>query len=275
MDNTVLFAFGLTLLAGLSTGVGSLIGLMTRTTNRGFLSFSLGFSGGVMIYVSMIEIFAKSKTSLSEAWGPVSGAWGAAGAFFAGVAIMGLIDRLIPENDNPHEIHSVEEMEGGANAAVRAHKHSFKPLGRTGVFVALAIAIHNFPEGLATFMAALQDPKLGIAIAVAIAIHNIPEGISVSVPIYFATRSRKKAFWWSFASGLSEPVGAIVGYTLLRPFMNGTMFGLVFAVVAGFMVYISLDELLPAAREYGRHHTSILGVFCGMAVMAVSLLLFI
>ncbi|MDO8898827.1 MAG: ZIP family metal transporter, partial [Bacteroidales bacterium] len=143
------------------------------------------------------------------------------------------------------------------------------------MFTALAIAIHNFPEGLATFTAALTDPALGVAIAVAIAIHNIPEGIAVSVPIYFATGNRKKAFWLSFSSGLAEPVGALVGFLILMPFLNPMVFGLLFALVAGIMVFISLDELLPAAEEYGEHHLSIYGLVAGMAVMAISLLLFI
>ncbi len=150
-----------------------------------------------------------------------------------------------------------------------------KKLMRMGLFTALAIAIHNFPEGLATFTAAITDPNLGIAIAVAIAIHNIPEGIAVSIPIYYATGSKKKAFWLSLSSGLAEPIGALIGYLLLMPFLGPTVFGILFAGVAGIMVFISLDELLPAAEEYGEHHLSIYGLIAGMAVMALSLLLFL
>ncbi len=152
--------------------------------------------------------------------------------------------------------------------------HKRKKLARMGLMTALAIGIHNFPEGLATFIAALSDPSLGIAIAVAIAIHNIPEGIAVSVPVYYATGSRKRAFWLSFTSGLAEPIGALVGYLVLMPFLSPVMFGLLFAIVAGIMVFISLDELLPAAEEYGEHHYSIYGLIGGMAVMALSLLFF-
>jgi ZIP family zinc transporter len=144
-----------------------------------------------------------------------------------------------------------------------------------GLFSALAIAIHNFPEGLATFMGAINDPKLGISIAVAIAIHNIPEGIAVSVPVFFATGDKKKAFMYSFLSGLSEPVGALIGYFILRSFLNDALFGLVFAGVAGIMVYISLDELLPTAEKYGKHHIAITGLIAGMMVMAISLVLFV
>ena len=183
--------------------------------------------------------------------------------------VIALIDRLVPDLGNPHEMHWVEEMQESKKAVKEAR------LLRMGMFTALAIAIHNFPEGLATFAAALKDPTLGVPVALAIAIHNIPEGIAVSVPIYYATGSRKKAFWYSFLSGLAEPVGALVGYGLLAFFFNDIVFGALFAGVAGIMVFISLDELLPAAQEYGEHHLSIYGLIGGMAIMAVSLLLFV
>jgi len=267
---TVLFAFGLTLFAGLSTGIGSMLAFFTKTTNTKFLSIALGFSAGVMIYVSMVEIFFKAKDSLIGELGEKTGSWVTVISFFGGMFFIALIDKLIPSVENPHEIRMVEEMEEDAR---KAHKN--KKLMKMGVFTALAIAIHNFPEGLATFTAALTNPSLGIAIAVAIAIHNIPEGIAVSVPIYFATGNKKKAFWHSFLSGLAEPVGAIIGYLILMPFMSPAVFGILFAAVAGIMVFISIDELLPAAREYGEHHLSIYGLVGGMIVMAVSLLMFI
>jgi ZIP family zinc transporter len=148
-------------------------------------------------------------------------------------------------------------------------------LMRTGMFSAIAIAIHNFPEGLATFLSAVKDPALGVPIAVAIAVHNIPEGIAVSIPIFYATGKRRKAFLLSFSSGLAEPVGAVIGYFILMQFMSDVIFGVVFASVAGIMVFISLDELLPGAREYGEHHLAIYGLIAGMVVMAFSLLMFI
>ncbi len=222
-----------------------------------------------MIYVSFVEIFFKAKASLVHELGEAHGYWLTVIAFFAGILFIGLIDKFVPSYENPHEIREPAHPHMDSDE-VKALK-----LKRMGVFVALAIGIHNFPEGLATFMAALTDPKLGVAIAVAIAIHNIPEGISVSVPIYYATGSKKKAFFYSFLSGISEPLGALIGYFLLIKYINGITFGFVFAMVAGIMVYISLDELLPAAREYGEHHLSIYGLIGGMAVMAVSLLLFI
>ncbi|WP_373420437.1 zinc transporter ZupT [Halobacillus sp. Marseille-P3879] len=268
MEN-VLMAFGLTLMAGLATGIGSILAFFTSTTNTRFLSVALGFSAGVMIYVSMVEIFFKAQESLVSALGEGLGNWINVASFFGGMLVIALIDKLIPQQGNPHEPKKVEDMSKPAAEVKDNH------LLKMGTFTALAIAIHNFPEGIATFTSALQDPSLGIAIAVAIAIHNIPEGIAVSVPIYFATGDKKKAFNLSFLSGLSEPVGAIAAYLILMPFLNDVMFGVLFAGVAGIMVFISLDELLPASRKYGEAHLSIYGVVAGMAVMAVSLLLFI
>jgi ZIP family zinc transporter len=266
--SNIIFAFSLTLFAGLSTGIGSGLALLTKKTSTKFLSVSLGFSAGVMLYVSFAEIMVKANDALKSALGDKLGAWAAVGGFFFGILFIAVIDKLIPSTENPHEVHTVEEMDG------TSEEHKSK-LMRMGLFTALAIAIHNFPEGLATFTAALSDPKLGIPIAVAIAIHNIPEGIAVAVPVFYATGSRKKAFKLSFLSGLSEPVGAIIGYLILFSFFNDAMFGFIFASVAGIMVYISLDELLPSATEYGEHHLSIYGLIAGMALMAVSLLLFI
>ena len=267
MNGNILLAFGLTALAGLSTGIGSALAFFAKKTNTKFLSVSLGFSAGVMIYVSMVEIFSKAQRSLQAAIGEKNGAIATVAAFFLGMLLIGIIDRFIPKQENPHEFKHLGDTSAEQPAKSR--------LMRTGLFTALAIGIHNFPEGLATFISALQEPSLAIPIIVAIAIHNIPEGIAVSVPIYYATGNRKKAFFYSFVSGLSEPVGTIIGYLLLIPIMNDMIYGLLFAGVAGIMVFISLDELLPSAREYGEHHLSIYGLVAGMFVMAVSLLLFI
>ncbi|MBM7571641.1 zinc transporter ZupT [Aquibacillus albus] len=269
MTENLLLAFSLTLMAGLATGIGSVLAFFTSTTNTKFLSLSLGFSAGVMIYVSMIEIFVKAQDALVSAMGDEIGNWLTVAGFFAGMLLIALIDKFIPKQGNPHELKKVEEMNKN-NKVVQDPN-----LLKMGTFTALAIAIHNFPEGIATFTSAIQDPTLGIAIAVAIAIHNIPEGIAVSVPVYFATGDKKKAFKLSFLSGLSEPVGAVLAYFVLMPFLNDVMFGVIFAGVAGIMVFISLDELLPAAKKYEEAHTSIYGLIAGMAVMALSLLLFI
>jgi len=264
---TVLIAFGLTLFAGLSTGVGSALAFFARRTNTKLLSVALGFSAGVMIYVSFVEIFPKAKHSLVGELGEAAGYWATALAFFAGIAFIGMIDRLVPSFENPHEVRRAEQMDEPESAA------KFKKLYRMGLFTALAIAIHNFPEGFATFFSALRDTKLGIAIAIAIAIHNIPEGVAVSIPIFYATDDRKKALVYSFLSGLAEPAGALIGYAIFFSFLNDLVFGIVFAAVAGIMVFISLDELLPTAREYGQHHLAAYGLVAGMVVMALSLLL--
>lgn len=278
--NEILFAFMLTLLAGLSTGIGSALAFYAKRTNTKFLSAALGFSAGVMLYVSFVEIFPEAKASLTALYGATTGYVYTTLAFFGGVAFIAIIDRMVPEEENPHEIRDASEMtaearlsrKGASQNGMGADEEA--ALLRTGLFSALAIAIHNFPEGIATFTSALQDPTLGISIAVAIAIHNIPEGIAVSVPIFYATGNRKKAFIYSFLSGLAEPAGAILGYFLLLRFFHEAMFGIIFASVAGIMVYISLDELLPTAEKYGEHHIAIYGLIAGMVVMAISLLLF-
>jgi ZIP family zinc transporter len=264
MEGSIPIALLLTLGAGLSTGIGSLIALLTNRTNKTFLSFALGFSAGVMIYVSFAELLTQAVHVLSRTLGEGQGRWLAVGSFFGGFAVAMIIDKLVPSYENPHEVRPVEDLETGAERS---------RLMRLGVLSAMVIGIHNFPEGLATFAAALSDTKLGVSIAVAVAIHNIPEGISVSVPIYFATGSRKKAFWYSFSSGLAEPVGALIGLVLLRPFFSDSLFGVLFASVAGIMVFISLDELIPTAKEYERGHAAVYGLGLGMLVMAVSLLL--
>ncbi|WP_277631375.1 zinc transporter ZupT [Atopococcus tabaci] len=263
----VLLAFGLTVFAGLSTGIGSAFAFFSKKIDVRFLSGALGFSAGVMIYVSMIEIFPKARQTLESVYGATTGYWYTTLAFFGGIAVMALIDKLVPGPENPHEARGVEDMH------TQQLGEDNGELLRMGIFSALAIAIHNFPEGLATFISALDDPALGVSIAVAVAIHNIPEGISVSVPIYYSTGSKRQAFKYSFLSGLAEPLGAIVGFTVLRPFISDTLFGITFASVAGIMVYISLDELLPTAEKYAEHHIAIWGLISGMAVMALSLLL--
>lgn len=272
MDGNVILALSLTLFAGLATGVGSLIAFFTSRTNKKFLSIALGFSAGVMIYVSLVEIFVKAKASLTAALGETQGYWMTVVGFFAGIIFIALIDRFIPKKNNPHEVKTVEDVHA---AELNSQAVDEDKLMKMGLFTALAIGIHNFPEGIATFMSAIQDPNVGIAIAIAVAIHNIPEGIAVAVPIYFATGNRKKAFKLSFFSGLAEPVGAIVAFLILMPFLNDIMFGVIFAAVAGIMVFISLDELLPAAKKYDETHLSIYGLVAGMAVMAISLLLLV
>lgn len=275
-------AFGLTLFAGMATAIGSIIAFTAPRTNYRFLSVSTGFSAGVMLYVSFVEIFNKGAASLVECYGSYWGNWVNTASFFGGMLLIGLIDFLIPKTENPHEVHSEMETKllrdhspRSTDEIVKNHK-----LKRMGLFTALAIGIHNFPEGLATFLAAMKDPELGMAIAIAIALHNIPEGISVSVPIFYATGNRRKAFFYSVLSGLAEPVGALIAFSAMYLFAGGDsglippqVMGISFSGVAGIMVYISLDELLPTSRAYGKGHDSLLGLTAGMVVMALSLLL--
>lgn len=262
-EKNILFAFLLTSIAGLSTGIGSFIALIAKRTNTNFLCASLGFSAGVMIYVSFMEMLPTAKVELTSVYGDKQGILYLILAFFGGIALINLIDFLIPKSFNPHEIQGVEDMN---------KKESLK---RTGLIVAVSIAIHNFPEGIATFTSALSSLDIAIPITIAIAIHNIPEGIAVAVPIYHSTESRKKAFWFSFLSGLAEPFGALIAYLFLLQFWTPQLNGLILAIVSGIMVFISLDELLPSAEKYGKHHISIMGLIAGMFVMAFSLYLFV
>lgn len=255
-----------TTLAGLSTGIGSAITLFAKKTNTKLLSFCLGFSAGVMIYVSLVEILVEGKDSLALDLGVKRGTLFATIAFFGGMLLIALIDKIIPEKNNPHELKG---KDGGDTKT-----KSKNELRRAGVMMAIAIAIHNFPEGIASFFSAFQSSSIAIPVILAIAIHNIPEGISVSMPIYYATGNKKKSFLLSSISGLAEPVGGLVGYFILRPFLNNTLMGILLAAVAGIMVFISFDELLPLSEEYGEHHLSIYGLVSGMGIMAISLLLF-
>lgn len=267
-------AFLLTLFAGLSTGIGALLAFFSKSKNHTFLSIGLGFSAGVMIYVSFVEILSKSTKAFTVMYNSVViGESIALLCFFGGIGLSALIDRLIPEDVNPHEPKSDKAL----SVLKEDNQHLLlknSALKRTGIFTALAIGIHNFPEGFATFIAALEDMNIGITIALAIAIHNIPEGMAVSLPIYHATGNRKTAFWYAFVSGLAEPIGAVIGFFLLLPLMGAATLGITFGFVAGIMVYISFDELLPSARLYGNAHTTILGIVLGMMVMAVSLVAF-
>lgn len=256
-------AFGLTAFAGLATGIGSVAALFARRTNTAFLATSLGFSAGVMIYISFVELLRSAEELLIQARGEDDGQWIALLSFFGGVALIAIIDFVVPTEENPHDASLIEDLRSQRAA----------PLKRAGVLTALAIGLHNFPEGLATFVAALDDPTVGTAIAIAIALHNIPEGISVAIPIYFATGSRKKAFWYSFCSGLSEPLGAALGYLAIGPYLTDAVLGVVEAMVAGVMVFISLDQLIPNAKRYEQGHQSVYGLIGGMVVISITLLL--
>jgi ZIP family zinc transporter len=262
-----------TLGAGLATGIGSTIAFFAKTTNKGFFAISIGFSAGVMIYLSFAEILPKATGYLAEYQDEAQAAGLAAAALIAGMVLMAVIDALVPSGANPHENTQVELLGDSQTPLPIAEEAKNKALLRMGVFVALAIAIHNFPEGLATFLLVLDDPQIGIALAIAVAMHNIPEGIAVSVPVYYATKSRIKAFRLSFLSGLAEPAGAVLGYLILSQFLNHFVLGIIFAMVAGVMIFLSIDTLLPTAKNSARGHLTVYGFILGMAVMALSLVL--
>lgn len=267
----------LTTLAGLATAVGSVIAFFAHHTNYRFLSGALGFSAGVMLYVSFAEIMPLSLQELTAVHGRPVGDWLVTASFFGGILLIGLVDRLVPKPRNPHEPREESEyaqLREGSDIQLAADDRAARwKLRRTGLVTALAIGIHNFPEGMATFFASLESVQLGAMIAVAIALHNIPEGISVSVPIYYATGSRRKAFTWSAISGISEPVGAAIALAFMAWLNQPQLTGIMFAGVAGIMVFISLDELLPTARAYSTGHETVYGLVGGMAVLALSLLL--
>jgi ZIP family zinc transporter len=264
----VLLAFVVTLLAGLATSVGGLLAVHDKVRERGTLAFALAFSAGAMILVSFVEILPKGIRDLTEQHGNRTGQALVYLTFFIGVGLVALIDRLLPASLNPSE---VEGREGSlsANDLTRNVR-----LMRSGVLVAAVVSLHNLPEGLSGFLATLDDPSVGITLAIAIAIHNVPEGIAVAAPIYGATGNRRKAFWYASGSGIAEPLGALFGYFVLTLFLSEDAFGLVFGLVAGMMVFISIDELMPAAQRYQtRPHQSVYGLVGGMFVVALSLVL--
>ncbi len=272
----------LTLGAGLATGLGGAIIMFAKKFSPRFLSISMGFSAGVMIFISFVELFAEARGSLSAIYGEKAGMIYALFAFFGGMALIAIIDNLVPSYENPHEVtpltlevvtdqHPDKLRE---TSVKRSSDTSSKKLLRVGILSSIVIAVHNFPEGMATFVSAMESPSLGISIAFAIALHNIPEGIAIAIPIYYATKKRSKAVINSTLSGLAEPVGGILGYFLLSSLLSDSFLGIILAGVAGIMVYISLDELLPTAENYGEHHIAIMGVIAGMAFMGFGLLLF-
>ncbi|MHC5053080.1 MAG: zinc transporter ZupT [Planctomycetota bacterium] len=252
----------LTTLAGLSTTVGSALAFVVRKPGPRFMAATLGFAAGVMVLVSFVELLPRAVETLEAAAGYA--------VFFGGMAAMWLVDVLIPHDYlAEHYKGGTSGNDAGASSAVGDEKNA--RLRRTGLLVALGLGIHNFPEGMATLGATLEDTRLGLAVAVAIAAHNVPQGLAVAVPVWAATGSRRKAFLWSFLSGLAEPAGAAVAFVALRAFLSPELLAGMLGLVAGFMVYVSLDELVPSSREYGHEHLSIAGVAAGMAVMAASL----
>ena len=266
----------LTLIAGSATGIGGALVLFKKKISSNFLAGALGISAGVMIFISLAEMFPEAQAMIGET-GLSHGKAFVLIAFFVGMGIITLIDFTIPEYENPHEASGLSLDAKTAAVGMVQQSGNEKALQRLGIMSALAIAIHNFPEGIATFIGSLNDPEMGAGITFAISIHNIPEGIAVAIPIYYATKSKAKALLYATLSGLSEVIGAALCLAVTSIFGieltgGGPIFPLIMSAVAGIMIYISLDELLPTAEKYGKHHIAIAGVVGGMAIMGVSLL---
>ena len=276
--NGILTALLLTLIAGAATGIGGAMVLFKKKISSNFLAGALGLSAGVMLFISLAELFPEAQAEITNISSIKFGKIYTVLAFFAGMGIIMLIDLLVPEYENPHEASGLSLEEQTPAVDMLSHTASTKALHRLGLMSAFAIAIHNFPEGIATFIGALNNPEMGAGITFAISLHNIPEGIAVAIPIYYATRSKGKALLYATLSGFSEVIGAALCIAITAIFGveltgGGPIFPLILAAVAGIMTYISLDELLPTAEKYGKHHIAIAGVIGGMAIMAVSLLI--
>ena len=276
--NGILNALLLTLIAGAATGIGGALVLFKKKISSNFLAGALGLSAGVMIFISLAELFPESQAEITATGLLKYGEIYTLLAFFAGMGIIMLIDFLVPEYENPHEASGLSLEAHTPATDMLSNAKNAKALHRLGLMSALAIAIHNFPEGIATFIGALNDPQMGTGITFAIAIHNIPEGIAVAIPIYYATKSKGKALLYATLSGFSEVIGALLCWAVTAVFGvqltgGGPIFPLILAAVAGIMIYISLDELLPTAEKYGKHHIAIAGVISGMAIMGISLLI--
>ena len=274
----IISALILTLIAGAATGIGGALVLFKKKISSNFLAGALGISAGVMIFISLAELFPEAQAEISATGSIRHGEALTLLAFFAGMGIIMLIDFLVPEYENPHEASGLSLGSHTPAVDMLSHTGNEKALHRLGIMSALAIAIHNVPEGIATFIGALNDPEMGAGITFAIAIHIIPEGIAVAIPIYYATKSKAKALLYATLSGFSELLGALLCMAVTGIFGmeltgGGPIFPLILAAVAGIMIYISLDELLPTAEKYGKHHIAIAGVIGGMAVMGVSLLI--
>ena len=276
--NGTISALLLTLIAGAATGIGGALVLFKKRISSNFLAGALGLSAGVMIFISLAELLPEAQAEIMATGSVRHGETFVLLAFFAGMGIITLIDFLIPEYENPHEASGLSLGAHTPAVDMLSHAGNEKAMQRLGLMSAFAIAIHNFPEGIATFIGALNDPQMGAGITFAIAIHNIPEGIAVAIPIYYATKSKGKALLYATLSGFSEVIGAalclaVTAVSGIELTGEGAAFPLILAAVAGIMTYISLDELLPTAEKYGKHHIAIAGVIAGMAIMGVSLLI--
>lgn len=271
-----LIALMFSTIAGLSTVIGGLVTFFIKGNSLKFLSFGLGLSAGVMLFVSLADLYPQASEMINSQLG-INNAWLAVLCFALGMLSAILIDFFIPD-------HIQESMFTKQIDANEAHKDStdcaqnenaeitIGKIKRAGLLTAIVVALHNFPEGLATFSLASQDVALGLGIVFAIAIHNIPEGMAISIPVYQATHSKRKAFLYSFLSGMAEPVGGAFGFIIIKLLFPNLCIGLLFALVAGIMTYISLDTLLPLSRDYDTGHYSISGVVFGLVIMGIAII---
>lgn len=250
----------ITLLAGLATAIGGGIAFVCKKDNLQALSVGLGFSAGVMIFISFMDILPEAQKLLAVNF-PNKYEWIVFVGFIIGLVIAVLIDYFIPDHIDEDEVLNPDDPH---------YKH--QKMRRAGMFTAIAIFVHNFPEGMATFLAASQNLTLGLSVGLAIAIHNIPEGIAVAMPVYQATGKRRYAVLYASLSGLSEPIGAFLGMFLINLFFPQMMVGLLMSSVAGIMIYISFDTLLPLAKEFGDWHLSMVGIVSGILFMWLGLL---
>jgi len=294
--------------AGLSTVVGAFACycISMEEIKKGqskFLAGSLSYAAGVMIYVSFVALWPEAKEQF-ESGGTedellvhlYTGL-----SFFAGI-IMGFgfkecVNRIDDQRNIRKESH---QNKNGLSVEMQsdiAKGHGSQEVGnkseepsvivvatnedarrakilRTGIITAVSIAVHNFPEGLVAFLAAVADWEVGVVTAFAIAVHNIPEGISIAVPYYYASDSMWKAFLVSFLAGLAELFGALIGWAILDDIWGGEAFGALFALTAGIMVYISIAELMPFARNNDPDDkVTTICFFLGMLTIEVSLVI--
>lgn len=238
-----MLAFLMTLIAGLSTLIGY-FAIYIKASKNNLIKISLSFAAGVMLCVSISDLIPESLSLLMVDNSKNKAFILAFLIIIIGIVITQTIDKIIPENNNK--------------------------LYKLGIFAMLAIILHNVPEGIATFLSASTNLTLGIAITLAIALHNIPEGITISVPIYESTGSKKKAFIYTLISGMAEPLGAILAFLFLKPVVTDNLMGIILALTAGIMLYISVNKLLVEAFKYKEKSASVIAFIIGLVFMLIS-----
>ena len=250
MDKQSLFPLLLSLFAGLSTVLGAMIVFFSKSTNKKLITFALSFSAGVMISISFTDLFPSAQETLIKSNGTIKGVFLSLLFLLLGAFMAMLIDNFIPEETSICTSNS--------------------SLYKVGFVSMIALFLHNFPEGITTYISGYQDAALGITVALAISLHNIPEGISIAMPIYYSTNDKKKAIKYTFYSGMAEPLGALLAFIFLKPYINDLILSILFALVAGIMIYISFQELIPEARSYKYNKLYIISLFIGLCIIPIS-----